>query len=478
MKNEELVKLILSNLGKDNVVYITNCSTRLRASVKDDQKVSLENLEKIDGVLAVIHDKSNYYEIVLGPGIVQKCAEICVQMGIPSNEENKQTSFLLKVKQRHGRFKENLKVIGEIFIPLIPGVIVAGLCAGLNALIAQVWPGYVDNKFLYILYNILACISDSFLAYIAAWVGYNAAIKFNATPILGGMLGMISSLSYIDNIAKTIGLYNNAQPLNSILKVGRGGILAVIAGVWLLSKIEKFVRNKMPDNLDVVFTSLVSLLITLIIYILFIMPLTGFISRISCAALGAICMSNSPIVRGVAGFLASSLFLPMVAMGMHHGLVALYTIELNEIGYVVIYPALAMAGAGQVGAALAIYLKAKKGNNKGLIKIIRGALPAGILGIGEPLIYGVTLPMGRPFLTAGIGAGFGGTFVMIMQVGATTWGTSGVLGALTMTAGPHGTSAFIYYLIGLVISYIMGFIVTNFVIKEEVVAKYHNTDCK
>ena len=55
MKNEELVKLILSNLGKDNVVYITNCSTRLRASVKDDQKVSLENLEKIDGVLAVIH---------------------------------------------------------------------------------------------------------------------------------------------------------------------------------------------------------------------------------------------------------------------------------------------------------------------------------------------------------------------------------------------------------------------------------------
>ena len=107
--------------------------------------------------------------------------------------------------------------------------------------------------------------------------------------------------------------------------------MAVIAGVWLLSKIEKFVRSKMPDNLDVAFTSLVSLLITLIVYILFIMPLTGFISRISCNALGAICMSNSPIVRGVAGFLASSLFLPMVAMGMHHGLVALYAIELSQL---------------------------------------------------------------------------------------------------------------------------------------------------
>ncbi len=477
MENEELVKSILSILGKDNIVCITNCSTRLRASVKDDKIVSLAKLEKIDGVLAVVHDKDNYYEIVLGPGKVQKCADICVEMGIPT-EEKRPANFFLKVKEKHSQFKENLKTIGEIFIPLIPGVIVAGLCAGLNALIIQIWPGYADNKLLYILYNILACISDSFLGYIAAWVGYNAAIKFDATPILGGMLGMISSLSYIDNIAKTIGLYNSTQPLNSILKVGRGGILAVIVGVWLLSKIEKTVRKKMPDNLDVVFTSLVSLFITLIVYILFIMPLTGFISRISCSALGAICMSNSLIVRGIAGFLASSLFLPMVAMGMHHGLVALYTIELNEIGYVVIYPALAMAGAGQVGAALAIYLKAKKGNNKGLQKIIRGALPAGILGIGEPLIYGVTLPMGRPFLTAGIGAGFGGAFVMIMQVGATTWGTSGVLGALTMTAGPHGASSFIYYLIGLVISYIMGFVVTNFVIKEEDVTKYHNENCK
>ena len=150
MKNEELVKLILSNLGKDNILCITNCSTRLRATVKDDQKVSLKNLEKIDGVLAVIHDKSNYYEIVLGPGIVQKCAEICAEMGICSNEEKRNGAFHLKVKQKHSQFKDNLKVIGEIFVPLIPGVIVAGLCAGLNALIVLILPGYVDNKILYI----------------------------------------------------------------------------------------------------------------------------------------------------------------------------------------------------------------------------------------------------------------------------------------------------------------------------------------
>lgn len=102
-----------------------------------------------------------------------------------------------------------------------------------------------------------------------------------------------------------------------------------------------------------------------------------------------------------AGYIATVIFLPMVAMGMHHGLVALYTVQPANIGYVTLYPALAMAGAGQVGAAVAIYLKCKKLGNERMQRVIKGALPAGVLGVGEPLIYGVTLPLGRPFLTAG-----------------------------------------------------------------------------
>ena len=138
-------------------------------------------------------------------------------------------------------------------------------------------------------------------------------------------------------------------------------------------------------------------------------------------------MSTNPLVRILAGGISAALFLPMVAMGMHHGLVALYSVQLETIGYVTLYPALAMAGAGQVGAAIAIYLKAKKVGNTRMKEVITGALPAGVLGVGEPLIYGVTLPMGRPFITAGLGAGFGGAFVMAMQVAATTWGPSGLL---------------------------------------------------
>lgn len=479
MTNEELVKLILDAVGtKENVEAATNCATRLRIDVKDDSKISVESLKNIEGVLGVVHDKANYVEVVVGPGKVRKCADICASQGIPASKKVTSTAndwqtnkAAVKSQQKHNKLKDGLKTVGEIFIPLIPGVIAAGLCAGLNALIPQIWPNYAENSVLYIIWNILACVNTAFLSYLVAWAGYRAAEKFGATPILGGMLGMTTSLTYVDNIAKTIGLYNETQPLDSILRVGRGGVLAVIIGVWCLAKIEKWVRSKMPESVDIVFTPLVTMILTLVPYIFIIMPVTGIISTGLCDIVGAVCLSDNVFVRIIAGFLASSLFLPMVAMGMHHGLVALYSVQLAEIGYVTLYPALAMAGAGQVGAALAIYFKAKKCQNTRLQGVIKGAIPAGILGIGEPLIYGVTLPMGKPFITAGLGAGFGGAFVMAMQVGATAWGSSGLLATIMMTAGPHGASSFIYYLIGIVISYVMGFIITNFAIKVEDVAQ-------
>ncbi len=479
MTNEELVKLILDVVGsKENVEAATNCATRLRIDVKDDSKINVDSLKAIEGVLGVVHDKANYVEVVVGPGKVRKCADVCASMGIPASKKVTSTSndwqtnkAAVKSQQKHNKLKDGLKTVGEIFIPLIPGVIAAGLCAGLNALIPQIWPNYTENSVLYIIWNILACVNSAFLSYLVAWAGYRAAEKFGATPILGGMLGMTTSLTYVDNIAKTIGLYNETQPLDSILRVGRGGVLAVIVGVYCLSKIEKWVRSKMPESVDIVFTPLVTLVLTLIPYIFIIMPVTGLISTGLCNIVGAVCLSDNVFVRIIAGFLASSLFLPMVAMGMHHGLVALYSVQLAEIGYVTLYPALAMAGAGQVGAALAIYFKAKKCQNTRLQGVIKGAIPAGILGIGEPLIYGVTLPMGKPFITAGLGAGFGGAFVMAMQVGATAWGSSGLLATIMMTAGPHGATSFVYYLIGLVISYVMGFIITNFAIKVDDVAQ-------
>lgn len=476
MNYEELVKDVLLHVGgRENVTSVTNCMTRLRIKVKDDQAIDTAALKSVSGVLGIVHDRANYVEVVVGPGKSSKCGAVCRQMGIPasgpqdlSKEQDWKNKEAFKAGQKDSSVRSALKIFGEIFVPLIPGVIASGLCAGLNILIQQTNPGWEDSRFLSVVCTLLSLIHTSFLTYLTAWTGYRAAERFGGTPILGGMLGMITGLDGINTLAGAVGWWNEASPLDSTLRSGRGGILAVVFGVMILVRVEKWIRSHIPEALDVVFTPLFTLLACVIPYVFVIMPLLGLVSGGICFAVQNVCMSSSPLVRSAAGFVSAALFLPMVSMGMHHGLVALYSVQLQQLGYITLYPALCMAGAGQVGAALAIFRKAKKVNNERLRQVINGALPAGILGVGEPLIYGVTLPMGRPFITAGIGAGFGGAFVMAMQVAATTWGPSGILGVFTMTAGPNaGLPGVMYYLAGLLISCVMAFLITTAFVSEK-----------
>ena len=364
--------------------------------------------------------------------------------------------------------RKALGVIGEIFNPLLPGIISAGLCGAAASLIAQTVPGYAQSDVWAVLHQILTLINTAMMSFLTAWAGYRAAERFGGTPILGGMLGMLSSLEGINHIAAVLGLYNSAVPLDSVLCSGKGGVLAVIAGALLIAHVEKAIRSVMPASMDVVFTPLLTVFLCVIPYVVLIMPLFGYASGGIVWLFGRACLSENTVIRAVSGYFAAAAFLPLVAAGMHHGLVALYSVQLQELGFVTLYPALAMAGAGQVGAAIALWRMARQAGNDKLCSVISGALPAGVLGVGEPLIYGVTLPLGKPFLTAGLGAGFGGAFIMVTQVASTTWGPSGLLGAFVMNGGPNGSvGSVLLYLTALGISYLGGYLVTKLLYREQ-----------
>jgi PTS system sucrose-specific IIC component len=138
--------------------------------------------------------------------------------------------------------------------------------------------------------------------------------------------------------------------------------------------------------------------------------------------------------------------------GLHQGLTPVHMEFLNVLHVNPLLPILAMAGAGQVGASLAVLWKTR---NSGLRNIVRGALPVGFLGIGEPLIFGVTLPLGRPFITACLGAAAGGAYLAYMQVQSIAMGVSGLPLAFLIQSNQVG-----YYLIGLGIAYGAGFVIT------------------
>lgn len=470
MTNSELSNKILELVGgKDNIVTAANCMTRLRLTLKDVSAAQKDEIKKAEGVLGLVED-GNTLQIVVGPGKAKKLMDIFrEELGVASVaadwQENKAA---MKAEQKQNGLKKALRTIAEIFIPLIPAIIAAGLFNGLASLLGQMMTDKViaADGFWSLIKTMFSLIGGGFLGYFAIYTGINAAKKFGATEALGGMVGAMSIMAQIVDISKFFGLYNETVPLESVLTTGKGGIVGVIVGVWILAKIERWVRKRVPDVLDLIVTPLVSLFLTAAIFVLAIMPAAGFISDWLVKALSVIINSGNPVVSVISGYVLSAVFLPMVLLGLHHGLIPIYAIQLEKLGGVSLFPVLAMAGAGQVGAAIAIYLKAKKVGNARMRKVIAGALPAGLLGVGEPLIYGVTLPMGKPFVTAGLGAGFGGAYVMFTHVMSIAWGPSGLVAIPLMS----NTVGMLNFFIGLVIAYVAGFIITYVGIKDADVA--------
>lgn len=466
MKHKRLASDIVEALGGvKNIKSVINCMTRVRVDVS--QKIDKDKIKSIDGVMGVV-EQGNNYQVIVGPGTAQKVADTMVEnyklnkgVFVGDWEENKAD---LKSMQKQTPLKRFLKTIANIFIPLIPAIIAAGLFNGFGSLIGQLTSDSVLSgdtwKMIELMFKL---IGGAFYAYFAVFTGVNAAKVFGATEALGGIIGGITIGANIVSISKMMNLFNEEIPLESILTTGKGGIIGVIFGVWILAVVEKRLRKIVPDVLDLIVTPFASLLTVAIALVFVIMPLAGYLSDGLVYVLSLLVYSDNAIVSVISGYVLSALFLPMVLLGLHHGLIPIYTIQLQQFGAVSLFPVLAMAGAGQVGAAISIYLKAKRLGNSRLKKVIVGALPAGFLGVGEPLIYGVTLPMFKPFITAGLGAGFGGAWVMLSQVTSVAWGPSGLV-AIPLMSKP---TMMLNYFIGLVISYFFGFVITNIFIKDE-----------
>lgn len=145
MNAEQIVEEVVAKLGgARNINCVTNCMTRLRVAVRSEADVDECGLESAPGVMGVVHDRPAYYEIVVGPGTSRKCADLCHEMGLPAsatgNNDWKANKAAHAQAQRDNRLKSSLKVFADIFVPLIPGVIVAGLCAGFASCSPSLFP--------------------------------------------------------------------------------------------------------------------------------------------------------------------------------------------------------------------------------------------------------------------------------------------------------------------------------------------------
>ncbi|EVP08516.1 TPA: PTS transporter subunit EIIC [Staphylococcus aureus] len=465
-KEQQLAERIIAAVGgMDNIDSVMNCMTRVRIKVLDENKVDDQELRHIDGVMGVIHDER--IQVVVGPGTVNKVANHMaelsgVKLGDPiphhhndsekmdyksyAADKAKANKEAHKAKQKNGKLNKVLKSIANIFIPLIPAFIGAGLIGGIAAVLSNLMvAGYISGAWITQLITVFNVIKDGMLAYLAIFTGINAAKEFGATPGLGGVIGGTTLLTGIagKNILMNIFTGEPLQP-------GQGGIIGVIFAVWILSIVEKRLHKIVPNAIDIIVTPTIALLIVGLLTIFIFMPLAGFVSDSLVSVVNGIIS-----IGGVfSGFIIGASFLPLVMLGLHHIFTPIHIEMINQSGATYLLPIAAMAGAGQVGAALALWVRCKR--NTTLRNTLKGALPVGFLGIGEPLIYGVTLPLGRPFLTACIGGGIGGAVIGgIGHIGAKAIGPSGV-SLLPLISD----NMYLGYIAGLLAAYAGGFVCT------------------
>lgn len=441
-KEEKLAREILEHIGGgENIETFTHCMTRVRIRLKDDTKANLEALKHVDGVLGIV--AGDTLQVVVGPGTVNKVASQIsqltnIKMGevLDVNEDDLAQLTKSQIKKKNDTpFKNLLRKIGSIFIPLIPGLVASGL---INGTVGFLRNAGIDGSLTWM--QILTLLGGAIFGYLAIIVGWNTAREFGGTPVLGAIAGIIIMHPGLAEIT----LFGNE------LVAGRGGLIGAMLAAWLMVWFEKQFRKFVPNAIDILLTPLLTILTVGMLTIVVVQPFAGFLSDGITAGILWLLKFGGPIVGAIlAGF-----FLPLVMLGLHQGLTPIHLELINTIGNTPLLPVLAMAGAGQVGAAIAIFVKTKNGKLKNVIK---GALPAGFLGIGEPLIYGVTLPLGRPFISSCLGAAVGGAFQAWMGTAARAVGVSGLpLMALI------DDNRILIYIFGLIITYTAGFLITYF----------------
>ncbi|MDU3817375.1 MAG: PTS N-acetylmuramic acid transporter subunit IIBC [Pantoea sp.] len=463
---EQLVATVLQLVGdKQNIQACGHCMTRLRLTLNDDRLIQQEKLKALDGVLGVINS-DDQLQIVLGPGKAQTAAEMMnimlAQDASPAGPQAigsaaSETKQKMKARQT-SLVHQFLAKFATIFTPLIPGFIAAGMLLGFATLIEQglLTSAADKNGAIAHIVGYMKLFGKGLFTFLPVLIGYNAQKAFGGSGVNGAIIASLFLLGY--NPDATTGYFSGIDNFFGMGIEPRGNIIGVLIASMLGAWIERQLRKIIPDSLDMILTSTLALLITGALTFTLIMPFGRELFKgMSWLFLH---LNGNPFGCAV----LAGLFLIAVVFGVHQGFIPVYFALMDVQGFNSLFPILAMAGGGQVGAALALYCRSAHGSMTR--NQVKGAIIPGLLGVGEPLIYAVTLPRMKPFVTACIGGACGGFFIGLvawlgLPVGLNTvFGPSGLVSLPLMTSGEGIYAGMAIYAAGMVISWAAGFIVT------------------
>ena len=447
MDYAKIASQVIENVGgKQNIKSVQHCATRLRLQLKNNDLRNEEAVSDIEGVKGVFLTQSQF-QIIFGSGLVNLvCDEVQKQLGIAVD-----TSADDEKEEKKGNALQRLvKLLSDIFVPIIPAIVAGGLLMGLNNILtAAMFHGksvidlYPQWKGLATAINLFASAPFTFLPVL---IGFSATKKFGGNPYLGAAMGMI--MVHPDLLsAYSIGI---AQPPVwnifgfKIAAIGyQGTVLPVLAVAFILATIEK--------KLDNLTTPLISIMVTSFLTFIFVGPVLR--------EAGNLLADGITWVYNTLGFVGGGLFglayAPICLTGMHHSFIAIETQLIAAkatTGGSFIFTTASMNNVAQGAAVLAVLFLTK---NEKMKSICSASGVSALLGITEPAMFGVTLKLKYPFYAAIIGSAVGNAYCAATGVLAQALGAAGLPGFLSMLPKDY-----LNFVIGLILSMAVSAVLT------------------
>ena len=448
MDYKALAENILKHVGgKENVSGVVHCATRLRFRLKDENKADTDAISQIKGVLSVVN-AGGQYQIVIGPDVPQVYQEVIALGGFETQSQIEDD----EPEKEQSRLSAVLETIASMFQPIIPAITGAGLLKAVMALLVTV--GVLDTTTQ--TYTILSAFSDAAFYFLPVILASSVAKRFKCNQYtamaLGGILIYPNFIELISS-AQASGGSVSFLGLPVTLTSYSSSVIPIILGVWFMSYVERFANKISPKAVKFFTVPLLSLFIAGTATIIVLGPIGTWVGNGIAVFFDWLNNTAGWAVPTLVGTLS-----PLLVMtGTHYGLIPIGVNNLATTGFdTVVGPGMLASNVAQGAAGLAVSVRSKSSETR---ELASSSGLTGILGITEPVLYGINLRFVYPLIGAMIGGGVGGLFLGITGVGRYSSGSPGLL-VLPAYIGGDGMNNFIFACIGTVISIAVSFAAT------------------
>lgn len=427
MTDRELAEKIVELVGgKDNIVSVRHCATRLRIIVSDKEKIQTKEVENLDKVKGSFFN-SGQYQIILGTGLVNRIYDETV--GITGRADIGESAEEKKEAVYGNKFQRAVRMFSDVFVPIIPVLVATGLFMGLRGLLTQdavlgvfgLTPEDIPSSLL----TFTQILTDTAFSFLPALVCWSTFRNFGGSPVIGIVLGlMLVSPSLPSSYDVGFGVAEPLEFFGFIRVAGyQGSVLPAFVTGIITAKFEKWLRKHIPDAIDLIVTPFITLLVGIVLALFAIGPVLHYVEN------GVLFVVENILFlpMGIGGLLYGCFGQLLGIFGIHHILNFLEISMLAQDGWNYLNPIGTCGNVAQAGAVLAVAIKAVSNKTK---QVAYPSCLSALLGITEPAVFGVNLRFVKPFIMSMVGGGVGGFLASLLHLRATGMSITGIPGTL------------------------------------------------